>query len=122
MKALGIIGVGVAGVLSACVAAPAAKAPSGAAVARAGAAPVVLDGVSYETSVQPGPPGTILLRMGAVQAQGMTVSIRPAAMYQGKAAKDVAAAACAQAGGRFNPAVTGRFAGGETWEFRGACA
>lgn len=111
-----------AGVLSACVAAPAAKAPSGAQAARAGAAPVVLDGVTYETAVQPGPSGTVLTRSGVMAAQGMTVSVTSLAMHQGKLAKDAAALACTGQGGRFNAAATGRFAGGGTWEFRGACA
>lgn len=122
MKAQVIIWGAMAGVLSACVATPAAEAPARASAVQAGAAPVVVDGVSYAAALRPGPAGTVLTRAGAVAATGLTVAVSPLAMDQGRAAKAAAAMACAGQGGRFNAGATGRFAGAQTWEFRGACA
>jgi hypothetical protein len=121
VKASGIIGVGMAGVLSACVGTPAAEAPTRASL-RAGDVPVVLDGASLAARVVPGGPGTVLTRAGAVAVQGMTVTVGPLGLDQGKLAKAAATQACAGQGGAFNPAATGRFAGAQSWEFRGACA
>ena len=122
MKATGIICGAMAGVLSACVATPAVEAPARASGLQAGAAPVVLDGMTFAADLRPGAPGTALTRAGLRPVQGLTVQVRPLAMDQGKRAKDVAALACAAQGGRFNPTATGRYAGAEAWEFRGACA
>lgn len=104
--------------LSACVGTPASQ--EGAA-AQAGAFAVMHEGGSYQAQILAGAPGHALTRAGAQPVPGMTVTVQPLAMDQGRRAKAVAAEACAQARGQFQPQAVGRFAQG-AWVFQGGCA
>ncbi|MBL8561753.1 MAG: hypothetical protein JNN06_05680 [Gemmobacter sp.] len=108
---------GVALGLSACVSTPAPQ--KGAALA--GAYAVAHEGGSYAAQVGAGPMGHALSRAGSVPVPGLAVTVSPFAMDQGRRAKAVAAEACAQARGRFQPQAVGRFAKG-AWVFEGGCA
>ena len=108
---------GVALGLSACVSTPAPQKGT----ASAGAYAVAHEGGSYAAQVGAGPMGHALTRAGAAPVSGLTVMVSPFAMDQGRRAKAVAAEACAQAKGRFQPQAVGRFAQG-VWVFEGGCA
>ena len=104
--------------LSACVAAPA---PQKGTAAQAGAYVVQQGEGRFAAQVAPGPMGHALTRAGALPVAGQTVTVSPLGMDQGRRAKAVAAEACAQARGRFQPQAVGRFANG-AWVFEGGCA
>ncbi|GHC12107.1 hypothetical protein GCM10007291_06440 [Gemmobacter nanjingensis] len=108
---------GMAAGLSACVAAPA---PQGASV-KGGTYAVMQEGAEYQAQVSAGRAGKVLTRAGAQPVSGAMVRVAPFGMDQGKRAKDVAAMACTQAGGRFQPQAVGGYAAG-AWEFEGGCA
>ncbi len=112
-----LLGIGIAAGLSACVAAPVPQS----AAARPGALAVVHEGTGYQAALMQGRSGKALTRAGAAPVPGLTVQVAPFAMDQGKRAKDVAALACAQAGGRFQTQAVGGFAAG-SWVFEGGCA
>ena len=103
--------------LSACVSTPAPQNGT----AQAGAYAVAYGEGRYAAQVAAGPTGHALGRTGAVPVAGLTVAVSPFGMDQGRRAKSVAAEACAQAKGRFQPQAVGRFAQG-AWLFEGACA
>jgi hypothetical protein len=113
--------VGAVGILSACTGTSGVQAPARGAV-ETGATTVTVDGMALSARLGNGPTGLALTRAGMQAIQGLTVAVSPLANHQGKLAKSAAMQACAGQGGRFNPAATGRFAGAQTWEFRGACA
>ena len=105
--------------LSACVGTPA---PQKGTAAQAGAYAVTTgEGGSYAAQVGAGPMGHALTRSGAAPLQGLSVSVSPFGLDQGRRAKAVAAAACAQAQGRFQPQAIGHFSQG-SWVFEGGCA
>lgn len=85
---------------------------------------VRLDGAEYAVAVAPGSAGVSLTRAGAVQVPGNTITVSGGAMAQdtGAVAKRAAKQGCEQAGGRFNGAALGRYAGQGTWAFAGGCA
>ena len=103
--------------LSACVSTPAPQKGT----ASAGAYAVAHEGGSYSAQVGAGPMGHALSRNGAVPVAGLTVTVSPLGLDQGRRAKSVAAEACAQAKGHFQPQAVGRFAQG-AWVFEGGCA
>jgi hypothetical protein len=81
----------------------------------------------YVGSVMPGPDGLVLTPQGAEAVSGQSVRVsRPGlGNADGIEAKAAAAAVCAQAGGRHDPAAVGRFlpsgGGAGSWVFDGAC-
>jgi len=89
--------------------------------APSGAFGVAYQGITYQAMVGPGAPGRMFTRSGAQPVAGQVVSVGPFGMAEGKRAKDVAALACTQANGRFQPQAVGRFARG-AWIFEGGCA
>ena len=103
--------------LSACVSTPAPQKGT----ALAGAYAVAYGEGNYAAQVGAGPTGHALGRTGAVPVAGLTVTVSPMGMDQGRRAKSVAAEACAQAKGSFQPQAVGRFAQG-AWVFEGGCA
>ena len=103
--------------LSACVSTPAPQKGS----ALAGAYAVAYGEGNYAAQLGAGPMGHALTGAGAAPVQGLTVTVSPLGMDQGRRAKAVAAEACAQANGRFQPQAVGRFAQG-AWVFEGGCA
>ncbi|MGB8815403.1 MAG: hypothetical protein WCC57_19670 [Paracoccaceae bacterium] len=121
MRASGIIGMVAAAALSACAPATQVSAPVGQAIEF----PVDFNNATYIAKIAPGPAGEAITAAGAVPVQGATIRVRPAGepfeTFEGKLAKDVAAAACTSQGRRFNPTAIGDFAEAE-WIFRGACA
>ncbi|MBT9243983.1 hypothetical protein KM031_03010 [Gemmobacter fulvus] len=119
MQAGTLLGIGLAAAGLCACAAPAVQAPKG--TAQAGAFAVAHEGVSYQARLAAGRPGKALTRAGAVAVPGLTLRVAPFAGDQGKRAKDVAALACAQAGGRFQPQAIGGYAAG-AWIFEGGCA
>ncbi len=115
MRAWPIIGAAV-GALAGC----AGGVPSGLPQAGGGSVAVNRDGAAFAVELRPGGPGKVLTAAGAVPVAGQTVVVRRdgvgLAMDEGKLAKDVAAEACASAGGRFEGRAVGLYAGA------GACA
>jgi hypothetical protein len=81
----------------------------------------------YQGSVSAGPDGLVLTPQGAEAVSGQSVRVsRPGlGNADGIEAKAAAAAACARAGGRHDPAAVGRFvppgAVEGSWVFDGAC-
>lgn len=124
MNARPLISLGVmAAGLSACVAAhPSGPGGSGAgAAAQSGSFALTHAGAVYQAQVLPGPAGHALTRAGAQAVQGQSVRVWPLGFDQGRRAKDVAALACTEAQGTFQPQAVGRFEAG-AWIFEGGCA
>ncbi len=118
MNARPLISMGMAAGLSACVAAPA---PEAAAPAKAGDYAVSQGAAVYPARIGPGTSGHQLTSAGARPVAGQTVTVGALGFDQGRLAKTVAAAACADARGRFQPQAVGRYDRG-AWIFEGGCA
>ena len=116
------LGVMAAG-LSACVATQPSGpvGPGAGASAQSGSFTLTHAGADYPAQVMPGPAGHALTRAGAQAVAGQTVRVGALRFDQGRVAKDVAAQACTQAKGRFQPQAVGRFEAG-AWLFEGGCA
>ncbi|WP_151718007.1 hypothetical protein [Gemmobacter serpentinus] len=124
MNARPLISLGVmAAGLSACVATQPSGpvGPGAGASAQSGSFTLTHAGADYPAQVMPGPAGHALTRAGAAPVMGQTVRVGALRFDQGRLAKDVAAGACAQAKGRFQPQAVSRFEAG-AWIFEGACA
>lgn len=109
------------GALAAC------GAPSGGGGSVAAASkPLTVDGMAFVADIGPGPAGERLTGAGAVPTAGAAIVVRRAdgmlADSEGLLAKRAAEAACDAAGGKFNPAALGRYAGAGVWSFNGSCA
>ncbi|GHC58206.1 hypothetical protein [Neogemmobacter tilapiae] len=94
--------------------------------ARSGQQIVTLGEASFVAEVQPGNAGLVISKAGATAVTGQTVRVtRSGAALgagDGKLAKQVAMAACGQAGGAFNGQAVGRVVAMGVWAFEGACS
>ena len=113
MKARALVAATALLALCACGApVPSGKAAPGG--AKAGQQIVALGDASFVAEVQPGNAGLIITKAGATAVTGLTVRVTRTGTAlgaaDGKIAKAVAAAACGQAGGRFDDRAVGRVA------------
>jgi hypothetical protein len=94
--------------------------------AKSGQQIVTLGEVSFVAEVQPGNPGLVISKAGATAVTGQTVRVTRSgsalAAGDGKLAKQVAEAACSQAGGAFNEQAVGRVVAMGVWAFEGGCS
>ena len=94
--------------------------------AKSGQQIVTLSGANFVAEVQPGNAGLVISKAGAVAVTGQMVRVTrtgsPLGAADGKLAKQVAQAACGQAGGAFNGQAVGRVVAMGVWAFEGGCA
>jgi hypothetical protein len=111
--------------VSAC-GAPMPNGQGGKGGARSGQQIVTLGGADFVAEVQPGNAGLVISKAGATAVTGQTVRVTRSGSAlgagDGKLAKQVAMAACGQAGGAFNGQAVGRVVAMGVWAFEGGCA